>query len=170
MGSNTTEFYSPAFLMMEDIVFVSINYRLGVLGFLSLEDTSLEVPGNAGMKDQVLALRWIRNNIRAFGGDPDNVTISGISAGAASVNYLILSPVAKGLFHKAIMASGSVLNPWPHLHPEAINIYKYINKNCENEAEILETLRNAPVHQLLEAQDKLAAVSEELFINMRKFK
>lgn len=66
-------------------------------GFLSLEDETLEVPGNAGLKDQVMALRWVQQNIHNFGGDPNNVTIFGESAGAASVHYLTLSPLTKGI-------------------------------------------------------------------------
>lgn len=65
-------------------------------GFLNLENPNLGVPGNAGMKDQVLALKWIQKNISSFGGNPSNVTIFGESAGAASVHYLILSPMGKG--------------------------------------------------------------------------
>lgn len=67
-----------------------------LLGFLSLDDPSLEVPGNAGIKDQILALQWVQKNIAAFGGDPKNVTIHGESAGAASVHLLVLSPAARG--------------------------------------------------------------------------
>lgn len=145
--------------MMEDIVIVTINYRLGVLGFLRLEDTSLGVPGNAGLKDMVLALKWVQKNIQKFGGDPNNVTISGTSAGSAAVNYLLLSPTTKGLFHKAILASGSVLNPWPHLHPDALNIMEFIDNGCKNDAEILDVLMKTPAKDLLTAQKHMAAVS-----------
>lgn len=67
-----------------------------MLGFLCLDDTSLEVPGNAGLKDQIMALKWVQNNISNFGGDPNNVTIFGESAGGASVHYIMLSPLGKG--------------------------------------------------------------------------
>lgn len=67
-----------------------------ILGFLSLKDSSLGVPGNAGMKDMVMALKWVQNNIKEFSGDPNNVTIFGESAGAVSVNLLMLSPMARG--------------------------------------------------------------------------
>lgn len=81
-------------------------------GFLSLKSRDLNVPGNAALKDQVAALRWVQRNIKSFNGDPNNVTVFGESAGAASIHFLMLSPVAKGLFHKAILQSGSVMCPW----------------------------------------------------------
>ncbi|ERL93764.1 hypothetical protein D910_11050 [Dendroctonus ponderosae] len=85
---------SPKYLLEEDVIVVIFNYRLTALGFLS---TGNEViPGNAGLTDQVLALKWIQRNIAAFGGDPQRVTIAGQSAGAKSVGYLILSPLATG--------------------------------------------------------------------------
>lgn len=80
------------------ILFVSkYLFSLIFTGFLSLEDETLGVPGNAGLKDQVMALRWVQQNIHNFGGDPHNVTIFGESAGAASVHYLTLSPLTKGM-------------------------------------------------------------------------
>ncbi|CAG5025186.1 unnamed protein product [Parnassius apollo] len=100
----------PNFLIEHNTVIVTINYRLSIFGFLSLDIP--EAAGNMGLKDQVKALQWVQNNICHFGGDKDNVTIFGVSAGAASVEYLIVSPMAKGLFHKAILQSGSCLNHW----------------------------------------------------------
>lgn len=95
-GSSQTEFYGPDFLVSEDVVVVTINYRLGILGFLSLEDSTLGVPGNAAFKDMVMALKWVQKNITNFMGDPNNVTIFGESAGGAAVHFLMLSPMAKG--------------------------------------------------------------------------
>lgn len=87
--------YGPQYLLdNNDFVYVSINYRLGVLGFASTGDNVL--PGNNGMKDQVAALKWIQENIGVFGGNPNNVTITGMSAGASSVHYHLLSPVSNG--------------------------------------------------------------------------
>ncbi|XP_069985949.1 venom carboxylesterase-6 [Penaeus vannamei] len=105
-----TEEYSPLPLLTRDIVLVSIQYRLATLGFLSTEDE--ELPGNLGLKDQTLALRWVQDNIRKFGGDPEKVTIFGESAGGASVHYHVLSPMSKNLFKRAIMQSGTTLCPW----------------------------------------------------------
>ena len=88
------------------LVVVTINYRLGALGFLS-HDALGSDSGNFGLKDQVQALKWVKANIKYFGGDPTNVTIFGQSAGGHSVLSLIASPKAKGLFHKAIVESGA---------------------------------------------------------------
>jgi len=109
-GSGGLPIYGPGRLMDHDVVLVTINYRLGVFGFLSTGDEV--IPGNAGMWDQVLALKWVQENIAAFGGDPTKVTIFGESAGAGSVSLLIMSPVAKGLFSQAIVQSGSAFSPW----------------------------------------------------------
>lgn len=103
--------YGRANVLLDgDVVVVIIQYRLGTLGFLSTEDEV--IPGNFGLKDQSLALRWVQRNIRHFGGDPSQVTVFGLSAGAASVHYQILSPHSEGLFQRAIMQSGSALCPW----------------------------------------------------------
>ncbi|UXI17201.1 hypothetical protein NH340_JMT03144 [Sarcoptes scabiei] len=94
-----------------NIIVVTINYRLGVLGFYpSLGGGSAR--GNFGLMDQVAALHWIQENIREFNGDERNVTIIGHGHGAACVNFLMISPMARGLFHRAIMISGSALSPW----------------------------------------------------------
>jgi carboxylesterase type B len=95
-GSNTSKRYGPEFLLTEDIVLVTINYRLGIFGFLNFEDASLGVPANTGLKDMVMALKWVQKNISKFSGDPNNVTIFGQSAGATSVHYLVLSPLTAG--------------------------------------------------------------------------
>ena len=93
------------FAQATDIVYVSINFRLGVLGYLDLRSLGPDCVGNPGTMDQILALEWVQDNIAAFGGDPDRVTIMGESAGAASVTTLMSSPVARGLFHGAVAQS-----------------------------------------------------------------
>ncbi|CAH2002355.1 unnamed protein product [Acanthoscelides obtectus] len=95
------------YIMGKDIVVVSFNYRLGALGFLSTEDDV--VPGNNGLKDQALALKWIQENIEAFGGNRQSVTLTGCSAGGVSVHMHYLSPYSKGLFHRGISHSGTAI-------------------------------------------------------------
>ena len=90
------------------MVMVSINYRLGNLGFLSLANKDLS--GNMGLLDQVMALEWVQNNIKEFGGDPNKVTIMGESAGSWSVFYHMMSPHSKNLFHQLIGQSGTVVS------------------------------------------------------------
>ena len=111
--------YDGTALAGKGVVLVSLNYRLGVLGFLGHEALSAESPhgvsGNYGILDQIAALKWVRDNIAAFGGDPDNVTLFGESAGAQSVCYLYASPLANGLFHRAIGQSGGCFSPHPQL-------------------------------------------------------
>ncbi|XP_075045490.1 pyrethroid hydrolase Ces2e-like [Mixophyes fleayi] len=102
-------FEGSALSAHENVIVVSIQYRLGILGFLSSGDE--RAPGNYGFLDQVEALRWVQNNIADFGGDPNSVTIFGDSAGAVSVSALVLSPLAKGLFHRAIAESGVAIMP-----------------------------------------------------------
>nr|ANS53404.1 esterase 4 [Sitophilus oryzae] len=109
-GSGSPTIYGPEFLLTEDVIVVSINYRLGLLGFIRFKNESLNVPGNMGLKDQVKALEWVQNNIRYFNGNPDNVTIFGESAGSVSVHYHVLSPLSKGLFQNAILQSGAALD------------------------------------------------------------
>ena len=107
-------FHDPEFLIDEDIVYVGLQYRLGILGFLALEN-SASLTGNLGLKDQQEALRWIQRNIAFFGGDPARVTIFGESAGGVSVHAHVLSPPARGLFRAAIMQSGTALLTYERL-------------------------------------------------------
>ncbi|KAL3286185.1 hypothetical protein HHI36_000696 [Cryptolaemus montrouzieri] len=153
-GSNSKLVYGPEFLLREDVVLVVINYRLGFLGFFSLKDTSLGVPGNAGFKDQVMALKWIQKNIKNFNGDPNNVTIFGESAGASSVHLLMLSPSAKGLFHKAIAQSGSALSSWAHCGNVASHLANLLEIDRNDEKKLLQVLQNMPVEELHMLQDK----------------
>ncbi|XP_034943573.1 neuroligin-3-like, partial [Chelonus insularis] len=109
-GSSDSSELGPDFLIEKDVVVVTMNYRLGVFGFLTLRSQIIDA--NNGLRDQVEALRWIQRNIRKFGGDPDKVTIFGESAGSASVEYHKLSPQSKDLFRASIAMSGSALNEW----------------------------------------------------------
>lgn len=113
-GSSREALYDGQHMAARGVIVVSINYRLGVLGWLAHPELSRESPqhvsGNYGLLDQIAALRWVQNNITAFGGDPKNVTIAGESAGALSVMYLLESPYARGLFAKAIAQSGYMVS------------------------------------------------------------
>ncbi|KAJ3635702.1 hypothetical protein MTP99_008591 [Tenebrio molitor] len=121
-GFATYDLYGPDYLLEKDVVVATLNYRLGILGFLSTGD--MVVPGNNGLKDQVMALKWIKNNIENFGGDPNKITIFGQSAGSASVSYHMQSPQSKGLFNRAIMESGVSLSSWAFSRrvPEVVKI------------------------------------------------
>ena len=112
-GGTAVPIYDGEAMAKKGIIFVSVNYRVGVFGFLAHPGLTKESPNNAsgnyGLLDQIAALKWIKKNIAAFGGDPDNVIIDGQSAGSMSVNCLVASPAAKGLFNKAIAESGSFM-------------------------------------------------------------
>jgi para-nitrobenzyl esterase len=114
IGSSSEPTYDGTQLAARGVVVVSINYRLGALGYLAHPQLSAEsregISGNYGLLDQIEALRWVRRNIEAFGGDPANVTIAGESAGALSVMYLMAAPDARGLFTKAISQSAYMIS------------------------------------------------------------
>ncbi|KAF5272311.1 hypothetical protein FQR65_LT04969 [Abscondita terminalis] len=102
--------FGPLLLLDQNIVYVTLNYRLGPIGFLSTEDEVIS--GNYGLKDQSVALKWIKNNIKYFGGNSDSITLTGMSAGGASVHFHAMSSWSKGLFHRGVSQSGTALNPW----------------------------------------------------------
>jgi len=113
-GSSRDALYDGTPMAARGVILVSINYRLGVFGYLAHPELSAESPdgvsGNYGLLDQIAALKWVQQNIAAFGGDPDNVTIAGESAGGLSVMYLMASPLARGLFAKAIAQSAYMIS------------------------------------------------------------
>ncbi|XP_058796191.1 esterase FE4-like [Phymastichus coffea] len=103
--SSRSDRYGPQYLLDEDVVLVTVNSRLATFGYISTGDD--RVPANLGLKDQVVALKWIQKHISAFGGDPNSVTLTGCSAGAVSTILHMLSPMSKGLFHRGFIASGA---------------------------------------------------------------
>lgn len=152
-GGSAVPLYDGARLAARGAMVVTINYRVGVFGFLAHPQLTAESPlkssGNYGLLDQIAALKWVRANAAAFGGDPANVTVSGESAGAASVNDLMVSPLAKGLFAKAIAFSGpSMAVDVPSLE-EGYAVAGTISAKLG--ATSLEDLRAVPAQKLVDA-------------------
>jgi len=158
-GSGSVPIYDGEAMAKKGIVIVNFNYRLGILGFFAHPELTKESPakasGNYGMLDQIAALQWVRKNIAHFGGDPENVTIAGQSAGSVSVVYLVASPLAKNLFQKAIAESGAgllsrvpgfpraALPDLQHAEQEGSRISRELN------ATSLAQLRNIPAEELI---------------------
>lgn len=159
MGSGSTQSYSTGTLAASgNVVLVTMNYRLGALGFLNLKElTNGKIPstGNEGLQDQVAALRWVRDNIAAFGGDPDNVTVFGESAGAMSIGCLLNFPEARGLFHKAIIESavGEMARPLDMSTEIAGEFLRTLGLGVHD----VDALRNLPLEKMLRAQQLVAA-------------
>ncbi|KAL4711656.1 hypothetical protein ACJJTC_011364 [Scirpophaga incertulas] len=146
--------YGPRFLVRHDIILVTLNYRLGPYGFMCLDTP--EVPGNQGLKDQLLALRWIKNNIDAFSGDPNKITLFGESAGGISIDFHLMSTKEK-LFEKLILQSGTTVLPiYPLVHKDAAQqIVKHIGHEIDNVDEAIALLSSIDT-------DKVVAAASEL--------
>ncbi|MBE5890968.1 MAG: carboxylesterase family protein [Lachnospiraceae bacterium] len=151
--------YSGQGLARQDVIVVNMGYRLGVFGFLADEELAAEsehgTTGNYGLLDQIKALQWVNDNIEAFGGNPDNITLAGESAGAASVSALCVSPLASGLFTRAVLESSTVasVNP-PHSfrsYEDALESANSVKERfgCEN----VEELRDVSAEELVVAAD-----------------
>ncbi|XP_059057237.1 juvenile hormone esterase-like isoform X1 [Achroia grisella] len=163
-GSGNEDHYGPDFLVNHDVVLVTINYRLEVLGFLCLD--TADVPGNAALKDQALAMKWVKENISQFGGDPANVTIFGESAGGASTALHIVSPLSRGLFQRAIPMSGVPNCDWAlafEPRKRAFALGKQLGLETNDPNELLEFLQKVPSEQLINTNP--AIISLELTIN-----
>lgn len=168
-GSGLPAIYGAEYLMKHEVVLVTINYRLNIQGFLCLGIK--EAPGNVALKDQVAALKWIQKNIASFSGDPDNVTIFGESAGSSSVSYHLLSPMSKGLFHKAILQSGSSMSPWANQY-DPINmahlLARELGYNTKNPYELYKIFMNTTYQELIVTRvprpEGNIIISELLFI------
>jgi para-nitrobenzyl esterase len=154
--------YDPGALVAHGVIVVSINYRLGALGFLAhpaLADHPGGPTGDYGLMDQQAALRWVRDNIRAFGGDPRNVTIFGESAGGQSVLLQLVSPGARGLFQKAIAESGGyALSPVPLAGAEAAGRAFAAKAGCASQTAAC--LRSLPVATILADQNQTGASAD----------
>ncbi|GFG40741.1 hypothetical protein Cfor_06019 [Coptotermes formosanus] len=146
-GSET----GPKYLLDEDVILVTFNYRLGPLGFLTTEDEV--VPGNMGLKDQTAALLWVQRNIASFGGNPGSVTITGQAAGGASVHFHYLSPLSHGLFQRGISQSGTALCPWTQMENgrgKATKLAQELGCNTQTSRELVDCLRHRPAKMIVE--------------------
>src|SRR5689334_21094724 len=168
-GTANTRAYDGEVLARKGVVIVTINYRLGIFGFFAHPGLTAESPhhasGNYALLDQIAALEWVKKNIAAFGGDPGRVTIFGESAGSWSVNALMASPLAKGLFHRAIGESGSSFSPMKSLAEaekegqklEPLVAPAVVSGKSENRplsgAEFIKVLRAARPEELVKAMD-----------------
>ncbi|KAL7286432.1 hypothetical protein TKK_0019380 [Trichogramma kaykai] len=152
-GFSNTDFYGPDYLMENDVVLVSFNYRLGIFGFLNLNHP--HATGNQALKDQNLVLRWVRQNIAAFGGNPNLVTIFGQSAGAVSVDLHVLSEMSAGLFSRSISMSGSPLcEQWGlqsnvEAEQEAYSVAAQLGIYAGNSQELLNVFYTIPAETFL---------------------
>ncbi|XP_053318923.1 acetylcholinesterase isoform X2 [Spea bombifrons] len=155
-GSSSLDVYDGRFLShIENVLVVSMNYRVGAFGFLTLTPGSADAPGNVGLFDQRLALQWIQDNIAFFGGDPRTVTIFGESAGGASVGMHFLSPGSHHLFSRAILESGSPNSPWATVTPQEARrraelLGKLLDCRMGNDTELLNCLRAKEPQQLID--------------------
>lgn len=159
-GSGSSSLYGPDHLIEKDVVIVTINYRCGALGFLSLNTP--EVPGNAGLKDAIQALRWIKQNINNFGGNSGNITIFGESAGACITSILAASPLSKDLISKAIIQSGSPLSSWTFQRDpieNARNLAKELGCESSDLGDVLEFLSTTPVKDIVEMNTKINSLN-----------
>lgn len=137
-------------LVQEKFTVVAVNYRLSVLGFLCLGIE--EAPGNAGLKDVVQGLKWIKNNIEGFGGDPNNILLFGHGSGAAMVDLVTMSPLAEGLLHKVIAQSGSALAPWAITYSpiaSAFNLGAELGYQDDDRQKLVQTLISATTRELI---------------------
>ncbi|CAG9559921.1 unnamed protein product [Danaus chrysippus] len=151
------QLYDSTPIVNESVVFVRCGFRLGPMGFLSINEFS--APGNIGLKDIVMALKWTQANISVFGGDPNNVTIFGSSTGGATVHYMMISPMAVGLFHKAIMQSSSALNKFSlNKNPTqaAIELAEKLGITTANKFDMVDELKKVPAEDIMEAYKELS--------------
>ncbi|XP_003487272.1 esterase FE4-like [Bombus impatiens] len=155
-GMGDDALFGPDFLVENDVVLVTINFRHGALGFLNTADKN--APGNAGLKDQVMALKWVKDNIHFFGGCPNRVTIFGDSSGAASVQYHMLSPMSEGLFSGVIQQSGSILNPWAITYnprEQAFMLGDALGIHTTDSAELVSKLSDFHVKDIIAASSEI---------------
>nr|ADF43469.1 carboxyl/choline esterase CCE006a [Helicoverpa armigera] len=165
--------YGPQFFVEKEVILVTLNYRLGPYGFMCLDIP--DVPGNQGLKDQQLALKWIKDNIEAFGGDSNQITIMGESAGGASVDFHLLYSQEK-LFDKVILQSGAALSPWAIAEPDTSAPLKlsehlgFATKDIQEALDFLATVdTNLIIASIPELGLEFRPCKENDFENVEKF-
>ena len=163
-GAGSQSMYDGKNLARQDVVIVTINYRLGPLGFLSHPLLSKESPhgvsGNYGLLDQIAALKWVKKNIQSFGGNPNRVTVFGESAGAASICSLMISPLAEGLFQQAVSESGSFGDAYPVARENTVEkaeksgLELTATLGCDKAENILAAMRQKTADDIIKAAYK----------------
>jgi para-nitrobenzyl esterase len=172
-GSGSQEIYNGHYLAEKGVVVVTINYRLGPLGFMAhpllSEESPHGVSGNYGLLDQIASLEWVKENIEAFGGDPDNITVFGESAGGISILDLMVSPLATGLFDRAIVESGPMLELGLPIdkdmsleEAERSGTDMAAALGCSQEENVLACLRSKTPQELISAPKPLAMLASPI--------
>jgi len=157
MGGGASYFFGPNYLLENDVVLVTFNYRLGALGFLATNDKA--AAGNMGIHDQIMVLKWVQKNIEKFGGDAGKVTVFGEDAGAASVTILAMSPLANGLFHGAITLSGNALcDQYMQNDPNeaAVELANRLECSSEKGEDIVNCLSRQTQQDIIKASNSMA--------------
>ncbi|XP_063830754.1 juvenile hormone esterase-like [Ostrinia nubilalis] len=163
---NASKQYGPDFFMKEGVIIVTLQHRLGSLGFLSFEDDLL--PGNNGLRDVIMALKWVQANIRSFGGDPNRVTLMGHNGGSVIVDIFLQSPKTKGLFSRAILHSGTSWDPTfirdKGARERAIKFSKELDEHATTSSYLLKRLTDFDVMVLTELEGRAVHADEARII------
>lgn len=172
-GSSEMDIYDGGILASHNkAVIVSMNYRLGIFGFL--KSGTKEAPGNVGLLDQNLALKWVKKNVEYFGGDPNKITIMGESAGSWSVSLHMVSPMSRNLFNTAILESGTAYHPMIVDSPEVAygkaNVYAKLlgcislNSSIESDLDIMKCIKSKSSEELAKTEDKFTSKLPQYFL------
>ncbi|KAK0088946.1 hypothetical protein PV325_010134 [Microctonus aethiopoides] len=165
-GYTNITYFGPDYLIENNVVIVAINFRLGALGYFALNLPNAS--GNAALKDQVLAFKWVKRNIKSFGGDPNKVTIFGESTGGASVDFHVLSHASSGLFHRSISMSASALCPWTmasisEMKSQAFHLGRMLGIYTNDTQILLTSMYDIPAEKIIRASSNISS-------NLRPFK
>ncbi|XP_031826510.1 esterase E4-like [Nomia melanderi] len=158
-GAGSFATWGPDYFMPKNVVVVSPNYRVGALGFLNLG--LKDAAGNMGLKDLIQALKWVKANAATFGGDPNNITVFGFSAGAVLGHAMAISPLSQGLFHKLILQSGGITVPWGHDNDrKSFKLASILGLDTTNPVKILEYMKKLSIADIVKAQDSILSCPE----------